>query len=281
MTARKTDLRLATSILAYLLAFLALTNGLAERVHSAVSFFSPVGSLVFGLVFALVVAALTALFRWLEGRPVGAGLVPGRGKAPAFALGATLGALAYVLVVLIQWALGYVVFGGMQADSALSMFLASLARNPGLGFGEELAFRGHILSRLCDRAGFRFAALVSSLLYAGCHYAVWGFGAAAFVGLTLLGLVLAGLVRRTGALWASIGFHAAWNITQGGVFGLSMLQAGRGRGLLALEQRGPEALVGAGFLTEGGLTTMAVLAATAVFALWPPRKGPIPLSTSV
>jgi hypothetical protein len=196
-------------------------------------------------------------------------------------VGATLGVLAYVLVVLIQWALGYVVFGGMQADSALGMFLASLARNPGIGFGEELAFRGHVLSRLSDRAGFGFAALVSSLLYAGCHYDVRGFGAAGFVGLTLLGLVLAGHVRRTGALWASIGFHAAWNITQGGVFGLSMLQNGRGRGLLALEQRGPETLVGADFLTEGGLTTMAVLAAAAVLALWPRPEGSIPISTPV
>ncbi len=167
------------------------------------------------------------------------------------------------------------VFGGVQTGSApRSVFLASLACNLGIGFGEELAFRGQILGRLTDRVGFGHAALLSSLVYAGCHFGVEGFSLSGFGGLTFLGLVLAGLVRRTGALWASIGFHAAWNIAQGGVFGLSMLDRyGKGRGLLALEQRGRVVLVGAGFLTEGGLTTMTVLAASAVFALWSRREG--------
>jgi hypothetical protein len=35
-------------------------------------------------------------------------------------------------------------------------------------------------------------------------------------------------------------------------------------GLIAVEQRGPVALVGAGILTEGGLVVIAVLAATTI-----------------
>ncbi|PYQ17896.1 MAG: hypothetical protein DMF79_16380 [Acidobacteria bacterium] len=59
------------------------------------------------------------------------------------ASGAMLGVLVYAVVVLTQWALGYVVLGGVQTGSApRSVFLGSLAHNPGIGFGEELAFRG-------------------------------------------------------------------------------------------------------------------------------------------
>lgn len=231
------DLRLAAGLLAYLLAFFAAGLGLSRLVHSAINFFSPEGSLVFGLGFALLVALLTALFQRLEGRPVVLGPVRGPWAAPALASGAMLGAFAYAVVVLVQWALGYVVVGGMQAGRGpRDVFLASFARNSGVAFGEELAFRGQILGRLRERVGFGVAAALSSLLYAASHFRVDGFGPAAFVGLTFLGLLLAGLVHRTGALWASIGFHAAWNITQSGVFGLSMLDRyGHGTGLLAVE----------------------------------------------
>jgi hypothetical protein len=103
---------------------------------------------------------------------------------------------------------------------------------------------------------------------------VSGFGPAAFVGLTLLGLLLAFLRRRTGSLWVPIGFHAAWNIVQGGVFGLSMLDRSRhGMGLIAVEQRGPVPLVGAGILTEGGLVIIAVLAASTILCAVGMRAG--------
>jgi CAAX protease family protein len=270
------DLQLAASVFTYTLAFLAAALGLSQIVHSAMNFFSPEGSLTYGLTFALLVAALTALFRRLEKRPSALGLARGFGSVPALASGATLGAFAFALVVLVQWTFGYVVVEGIQTGlGPRNVFLASLARDPGIGFAEELAFRGQILGRLRERAGFGVAAVLSSLLFAGCHFRVTGFGPAAFVGLILMGLLLAGLVHRTGALWASIGFHAAWNFTQGGVFGLAMLDRyGRGRGVVALEQRGPGAMVGAGFLPEGGLVTMAVLAAT-VLVLWPRREGPV------
>jgi len=50
------DLRLAAGLLAYLLAFLA-AGELPQLLHPAINFFSPEGSLVFGLGFALLVAS--------------------------------------------------------------------------------------------------------------------------------------------------------------------------------------------------------------------------------
>jgi membrane protease YdiL (CAAX protease family) len=267
------DLRLAGSLIVYVLCLWGLVDDVGRRVHWRLGFFTPEGSLLFGLGSALSAALLTVLFRRLERRPLAAGLASGSWAAPsALAWGLLLGATMYGVVVLLQWGLGFLSFGGIR-PSRLSLFLASLARNPGVAFGEELAFRGQILGRLSERVGFGAAAGLSSLLYAGFHYGGSGFGPAGFVGLALLGLLLAGLVRRTGALWASMGFHASWNFVQGGVFGLSMIDAaGQGHGLVAVEQLGPVALVGSGLITEGGLLPMAVLAAGAALALWPPRE---------
>jgi membrane protease YdiL (CAAX protease family) len=267
------DLRLAGSLIAYVLCLWGLVDDVGRRVHWRLGFFTPEGSLLFGLGSALSAALLTVLFRRLERRPLAAGLASGSWAAPsALAWGLLLGATMYGVVVLLQWGLGFLSFGGIR-PSRLSLFLASLARNPGVAFGEELAFRGQVLGRLSERVGFAAAAGLSSLLYAGFHYGGSGFGPAGFVGLALLGLLLAGLVRRTGALWASMGFHASWNFVQGGVFGLSMIDAaGQGHGLVAVEQLGPVALVGSGLITEGGLLPMAVLAAGAALALWPPRE---------
>jgi len=270
------DLGLAASVFSYVLAFLAVSLGLSELVHSTINFFSPEGSLVYGLSFSILVATLTALFRRLDRHPPVLGLTTRLGLAPALASGMLLGAFAVAIVVLAQWALGYVVVGGLQTGRGpWRVFLASLARNPGIAFGEELAFRGHLLGRLSEQVGFKAAAFLSSFLFASCHFRVNGFSPAAFVGLMFLGLVLAGFARRTGALWVPIGFHATWNITQSGVFGLSMLDSRRhGQGLVALEQRGPIALVGAGSLPEGGLVMISVLAVSTLLVLSMRREAP-------
>jgi hypothetical protein len=63
------DVQLAASVLTYTLAFLAVALGLSQLVHSAMNLFSPEGSLVYSLTFALLVATLTALFRRLEKHP--------------------------------------------------------------------------------------------------------------------------------------------------------------------------------------------------------------------
>lgn len=264
-------LRLTASVIAYVLSFLAVAFGSTDLVLGlGLDWFAPEGSLVFSLTLVPLTVCVTALFRRLEARPWAA-LQLGPIAARSFVAGLALGVAACLAVVLAQWALGCVRVEGIRPGPAPWRALeASVIRNLGIGFAEELAFRGHVLERLSARVGFGLAAPVSSLLFAAGHFRVGGFGLAALLGLTLLGLLLAGLVRKTGALWASTGFHAAWNIAWSGVFGLSMLDAkGRGRGLLAVQQSCPVSLVGVGSLNEGGLVTILVLLAGAAFALAP------------
>lgn len=102
---------------------------------------------------------------------------------------------------------------------------------------EEAFFRGMMLPRLTRELGWRTAALASSAVYALIHLLVsdptvhWdgyspqvGFDYLAhaverqaepaavpvLVGLFVLGLVFAAVVRRTGSLYLAIGLHAGW-----------------------------------------------------------------------
>jgi membrane protease YdiL (CAAX protease family) len=71
---------------------------------------------------------------------------------------------------------------------------------------EEAVFRGFLLASLARQMGTRWAALVSSLLFALCH-----FRADTFAPLLVLGLVFGGLFVRTNNLAPSVLCHSLWN----------------------------------------------------------------------
>ena len=75
--------------------------------------------------------------------------------------------------------------------------------------GEELLFRGYLVSRLsASKLGTTGAIWVSSLLFALAHlnYPLLGM---AFIG--GLGAALALVRIRSGSIWPSIGLHILWN----------------------------------------------------------------------
>lgn len=88
-----------------------------------------------------------------------------------------------------------------------------------LGVSEELLFRGYPLAALTGGLGFWPAATVLSLIFGGAHY----FGKpmetiADGLNVTALGLFVCFTIRRTGALWFAIGFHAAFDFFALGFF---------------------------------------------------------------
>jgi membrane protease YdiL (CAAX protease family) len=116
----------------------------------------------------------------------------------------------------------------------------ALALAAGVGFAEELVFRGWLWGELGQLVGRRQALLYQAILFGLVHpwWRVTGLGGAGLLGgLILLGLVL-GLQRRAdaGALWGAMGLHG------GLVGGWFALQAGP----LALTASGPEWLLGPG-----------------------------------
>jgi len=132
--------------------------------------------------------------------------------------------------------------GAAHWQGSLSPALAAnaLTLGAGVGFAEELLFRGWLLGELEPQIGARRALGLQAALFALVHpwYRLGGLDAVALLGgLVLLGIALA-LQRRAdhGVLWGAIGLHG------GLVGGWLALQAG----LLQLSPCAPVWLIGPG-----------------------------------
>lgn len=98
---------------------------------------------------------------------------------------------------------------GMVAFAILAVVFAPLA--------EELYFRGVVLPVLARRLRFAAAAVISSAFFSVIHghlFLLGGIGGWALAGaIFTVGLVLAGAARWSGALYAPVAMHAAYNAT--------------------------------------------------------------------
>ncbi len=87
---------------------------------------------------------------------------------------------------------------------SLAYMLVDFAVLPALG--EELVFRGVVLSGLLGVFQARTAALVSAMLFATIHLSPLG-----FLHLGLLGYILARVRLGTGSLWPCMLIHGGYN----------------------------------------------------------------------
>jgi membrane protease YdiL (CAAX protease family) len=184
-------------------------------------------------------------------RELGAGFAVG-----AAAFSATIGVIA---------ALGGYTVDGTHGVSALA---SPLAMGIVSGVTEEILVRG-VLFRLLERwLGSAIAIVVSSALFGFAHITnphatVWSALAIAVEA----GTFLAAAYMVTRRLWLPIGVHAAWNFTQGGVFGVAV-SGTEVPGLLHGVAHGPAWLSGGDFGAEASVAAMGVcvtLAATLLF----------------
>jgi hypothetical protein len=81
-------------------------------------------------------------------------------------------------------------------------------------------------------------------------------------------VLLAAAYVLTGRLWFPIGLHAAWNFTEGSLFGMSVSGYNTEPGLLAGTLKGSVILTGGAFGPEASIFAVAVCLAVAVLLLW-------------
>lgn len=198
-----------------------------------------------GAMLALILLLISLPWRLRFGLGVGEpwgflGLVGQPGRILSSWLRGTLKAAVLLLVVASGLLLAGVArwrgWDGLDSPEIVN----ALALAAGVGFAEELVFRGWLWGELGQLVGRRQALLYQAILFGLVHpwWRVPGLGGAGLLGgLILLGLVL-GLQRRAdaGALWGAMGLHG------GLVGGWFALQAGP----LALAASGPEWLLGPG-----------------------------------
>ncbi len=112
---------------------------------------------------------------------------------------------------------------GLSAALAIGIVVSNLIFFLGVGFTEELLFRGYILQNLGEQMPLWGALLLSSALFGLFH----GLQATPvqLIEIALGGLMLGLLRIAAGALWLAIGFHAAWDFIEDGVVKTRLLPA--------------------------------------------------------
>jgi uncharacterized protein len=129
---------------------------------------------------------------------------------------------------------------------------------------EELLFRGYAFQKLL-RWNRLFALFFVALLFAALHLNNESVTALGLFNIFLGGIVLALAYERYGRLWFPIGFHLAWNLTTGPVFGHEVSGYEAMRSLLLETGDGPNLLTGGEFGVEGSvLMTVVELVAVAL-----------------
>ena len=142
------------------------------------------------------------------------------------------------------------------------ILLNSLLLIIGIGFAEEIVFRGWLLEELKNQYGlkkaFIFQALVFSIVHIGFDMPFWQMVSILF-GLFLLGILLSLIrIKDDNSLWGCAGLH-------GGLVGIWFLM---NNGLIEISKDAPIWLVGPGAINTnplGGLYGISLLLISCIF----------------
>jgi membrane protease YdiL (CAAX protease family) len=106
---------------------------------------------------------------------------------------------------------GFDLFGAAQV--LITMFLAVVLA-PASGFGEEIAFRGYLQTRIAQRYDSSVAVVIVAVLFALSH-PVSSSNPLLYLGTaTLVGILFGTIFLRTGSLWTGIALHTVWDYIQ-------------------------------------------------------------------
>lgn len=225
--------------------------------------------LVGGLLGTLtILGGYVAYVHWIEARSV---TELSRRYAPReLFIGSVLGATLFTIAVGIVWLVGGYEITGMNPWLILvpaitgALFWATL---------EELVYRGVLLRIIEGKLGTWIALGVSSLAFAGFHVVatpnvtLWT-GFSVFVA----GLWLGGAYLYTRRLWFPIALHAAWNFTQGAIFGIAVSGDEAGQGLFVGTTSGPTWLSGGAYGLEGSVIVVGIIFLASIVILREARK---------
>ncbi len=239
-----------------LFAWLAIATGLqpASASESWWGFYVSI-QLVQLVAFLL---ANVALARRFDHEPLSrSGFRAVRGKAWGLLLAVGLGALVPAFVV------AAVALGGSVSltQGAPPQLLPALALGlPGLS--EEVFARGYLFYAL-SRSFLRLpgAVALTSAFFGALHAFNPSFSVLALANLILAGLFLASVRLYFDSLWAAIGAHAAFNLSEGVLLGQPVSGLRREGAVLHLRLAGPEWLTGGDFGPEASLLALLALAA--------------------
>lgn len=240
-------------LLAERLAYSAAT-GLAAGVWEELWF------RVFLLFLLLVGFAAFGYMGEQQKHPIRAmGLVRREGWRREIGLGAALGWGGMVACVLPIALAGGLYVSWYWSWHNLGLLFVDLAILGAAAVAEEVAFRGYPFQRLIDATGPVTATVLAAFAFGMLHMGNPDVSAASTLTTVLAGWLLALAYLRTRALWVCIGFHFAWNVAMGIVFGLPISGLTHYSPLIKTYTYGPIWLTGDGYGPEGSAIAILVL----------------------
>ena len=177
--------------------------------------------LLFGFVFMIL--ALFLWVRWAEGRPLATLGFVKKGSLVELVKGLAVGFLLFSLVALLMLLSGAGSFEWGQLT--LEPFLYILILLPLWmiqGGAEELVTRAWLLPVAVKKTNLPIGLLTSSLLFALLHLGNPDIGILSILNIALFGLFASLYLLWTDNVWGIIGLHAAWNFSQGNIYGFSV-----------------------------------------------------------
>ncbi len=193
--------------------------GVALALNPAYASFSAIlnaltssqGIMIFSLFITVVLTAFTLIYlRRIEKRPLVTAGISRTRFAPRYAAGFGLGAIALLLCFTPSLISEGVAYCGVSVLIPVYL-LAFMVQSS----SEEVFFRGFMMTGIAKKTGILLAVIISSVIFSLAHALNGGYSLLSGIYYTLIGAFLALLLLRTGNIWASCGFHGAWNFTIG------------------------------------------------------------------
>lgn len=198
--------------------------------------------------------AYLILVRGVERRPVAElslRTLPAQGG-----LGLLIGVGLMSIAVAVLWLLGsYHVLG---TNPGADWVPAVLVVGIGAALGEEIISRGVLFRIVEEGLGTWWALGISAAFFGIAH--IFNPNATLWSSLAIAieaGVLLALIFHVTRTLWACIGLHAAWNISQGTIYGIPV-SGTDAKGWLVSSRTGPDWLSGGAFGAEASVVALAV-----------------------
>ena len=170
-------------------------------------------------LMAVFILLILIEVRFIEKRPLSTLGLSKKRFAINYIIGFGIGALILAVNLLpdavFRWT--GVSFSGLSPAVAL-FFIAFVIQSA----GEEIMFRGYLMTLFGRRIGMFWAVMLSSLLFALFHIFNGDMTVLSTVNIFAVGVFLGFYVIRTNNLWGPCGIHAAWNYLQGCVYPMNI-----------------------------------------------------------
>lgn len=136
------------------------------------------------------------------------------------------------------------------------------------GAAEEILVRGYMFQSITVKYGVYKGIIFSSVVFSLLHLGNSGVTAISLINILMCGLMLCLLVLKEENLWGACGFHTAWNLFQGNVFGMNV--SGNALDVSLFQTHIGEASIwnGGPFGMEGSILTTGFMIVVSGILIW-------------